>query len=466
MRRPEVNPFGASIPQRVATPAILVSARDVKMERPRFLWDRYVPMSTLTLAVGIGGLGKSHLAVEMTARATRGQLAGDLRGECVNVVYATAEDSLASTMVPRLVAAGADLERVSFVRHDAEFAIPDDVDRLAEEMRGHGARLLVVDPVVAFVPLNIDAHKDQHARHALKSLSNLATDLDVAVVCVMHLNKAAEAGALFLRVSGSVGFMNAARSAVLVAADPADEQRRILAHGKANLSEPGESLSFRIEGIDVDGPDGAPIATSRLAWLGSSSASVGDLLRSDHRSDPIDAAEEWLAARVSDGPALRQVLLDESHAHGIAARTLDRAREALGLTNVLTATVPPRSWWGREEHFVEDADGRMVPRAPVREEVAELGHSEGTSAGQASYATSPPIEGATEGGATGQTRDVETEEALAMALAVEILTLTPEEAAAHLAGHLPGTPEWYAAGRRNRMIDDDLPLLAFGDTDA
>lgn len=113
----------------------------------------------------------------------------------VGVVIATAEDALAQTMVPRLMAAGADLERISFVDLDQGFSIPDDLERLDRTVEERGdVRLIVLDPIIAFLPTRLDPHKDQHARAALAPLEGLAERHGAAVVCVMHLNKSAEAG--------------------------------------------------------------------------------------------------------------------------------------------------------------------------------------------------------------------------------------------------------------------------------
>lgn len=330
----------------VARVPFLIPAADVVMENATFALNPYVPLGAVTIVAGLGGLGKTHLTTATAARASRGQLHGDLRGIPVGVVVATAEDALAQTMVPRLKAAGADLGRISFVNVETGFAIPDDLERLEAAMVTRGdVRMVALDPLIAFLPTRLDSHKDQHARVALAPVAALAERHRAAVLAVMHLNKSAEAGALFLRVSSSVGFLNAARSAILVAEDPDDETARVMAHGKHNLSEPGESLRFRIEGVEVQRSDGQMVKTSRIAWLGSSKHSTADLLRSDHRRDPRDSAEDWLIEQLQDAPVLVTDLRVAADAEGHSWRTVERAKKELGIES-FRREVPGPWYWG------------------------------------------------------------------------------------------------------------------------
>ena len=360
----------------IPEPPLLIRASAIEMENAEYGWDPLVPLGSVTVAAGLGGLGKSHVMTWVAARATRGQLPGDLRGIPVGVVIATAEDALAYTMVPRLTAAGADLDRVSFVNVDTGFTVPDDLPALEAAMSSD-VRIVVLDPVIAFIPTRLDSHKDQHARAALAPLAALAERHKAAVLCVMHLNKSTEGSALFLRVSSSVGFLNAARSAILIAEDPDDETVRVLAHGKANLSEPGESLRFRIEAEDVERSDGAIVKTSRIAWLGSSKHSTADLLRSDRRRDPRDAAEDWLLDQLGDEMVPVEILKTRAEEAGHTWRTLERAKAELGVESVHPEIPGPWFW--------------AMPH--VSREVAALGTSASVSAGDANTATFPPIGG-------------------------------------------------------------------------
>ena len=206
---------------------------------------------------------------------------------------------------------------------------------------------------------------------------------------------------MFLRVSSSIGFLNAARSGLLFAPDPQDEKLRVLAHGKANLSEPGPSRRFRIEGAQVPRADGEMVDTSRIVWLGASNHTVADLLRTDHRAEPREHAEGWLSDRLANGPALHQVLLAEAEVAGISRRTLARARQDLGIEAVRTRTVPSRSVWGFTEQFDVDLGGRTGAACLYRERGGTWRTVDPVSAGQSTGASSHLRRGTTEAGTTG-----------------------------------------------------------------
>jgi hypothetical protein len=312
---------------------LLIAASEIKMENATFLSDPEVPLNYVTIIAGLGGLGKSHVTIDMTARATRGQLRGDLHGQPINCVIATAEDAHAQTMVPRLTAAGADISRVFFVNMDVEFTLPDDLDKLDVEIVRTGSRLLIIDPLVAYLSSDIDGHRDQHARTALRPLAAMASRHELAVVGVMHLTKASEVRTLFERVSGSGGFYNAARSVLLVGQDPENEATRVIAHGKHNLSLPASSRRFQVEGTELDEVDprtSEKIRTSRIAWLGESNHTVADILGAGS-AKPRDKATAWLRGQLSKGPVPAEWLKERAEEAGHAWGTVRRASEDLGV---------------------------------------------------------------------------------------------------------------------------------------
>jgi hypothetical protein len=315
----------------------LTRLSDVKMRRVRFAWEPRIPLGTLTLFAGLPGQGKSHLLVHLGARLTRGQLEGDLHGIPVDVVIASAEDAASFVLSPRFVAAGADMDRVHIVQvHrdglDLGITIPDDLEAIRVAMERVASRFLMVDPLLAHIPVRIDGYKDQHVRVALAPLARLAEDLDAAMAGVMHLNKR-EAVDLFSRIGGSGGFLAAARSGMLVGADPNDEGARVIVHGKANLTPEADSLRFRLEGIElpnVDPDDPKPIKVARVVMLGESDLGVEDILR-PMRQQARGGATQWLVQVLANGPMPAEWIEKGAQEAGHSWRTVQRAKDDLGV---------------------------------------------------------------------------------------------------------------------------------------
>ena len=325
-------------PHRLTT----VTADTIKSKHQRWLWRHRLPLGGAVILAGQEGLGKSTLAVELAAQVTLGTLDGDL-SEPASVVYVSAEDSEAHTLVPRLTAAGADLTRVHFVRIDelsGGLAIPHDLPELTAAMRAVGARLLVLDPLTVHIgDDHTDSHKDRDVRRALAPLAGAMDELQAVAVGIMHWNKAPTTTALD-RVLGSRAFTAAARAVLGVGIDPSDPERRVVLLVKSNLGPmAAPALAFKVEGRavpDPDDPDGAfPIQTSGLVWLGEREGlRSSDLFRvadADERAS-LGAAEDWLRDTLSDGPLPAQELNQGMRAAGIPERTFRRARESLKVT--------------------------------------------------------------------------------------------------------------------------------------
>lgn len=316
----------------------LTSIADVELEAVRWAWEGRVVLGMLNVTVGEPGLGKSTLAYDLAAKLSRGELAGDLYGEPADSLIVTYEDHISSVVRPRLEAAGADLDHiheVGITEEDTEelLTLPGDIERIREAVQRTGARLLIVDPIVASLSGEINSHRDQDVRRVMAPLSKLAEQLDLAVDVVMHVNKSA-AKQFFMRVGGSIGFTGAARSMLLVARDPEDPEgerglRRILAHGKCNVGPLARSVRFEIEAVDVGG-----VSTSRLSWLGECEATTLDLLGAGDTQDEqlaIEEAREFLVAELEAGERPEIEVRNAALERGISEATFRRARK--GLTN-------------------------------------------------------------------------------------------------------------------------------------
>jgi hypothetical protein len=292
--------------------AAALSASSTRRERLSYLEPGRIPLGLVTVVGGYAGLGKSQYTCLLAANLSRGEY-----GEPAAALIATAEVSLSTTVRPRLEAVQADLDLVRFIVIQSDdgltdgIEIPGDLDSVADEMRRLHARLLIVDPLVAHLPTEIDSHKDQSMRRALAPLYRLAQELDCAVVVCIHLNKAQGMQPL-QRLSGSGAFGAAARSVLLLDRDPDDPdgaqgRRCVLAHVKCNDGPEMPSLLYEIEPIVLPAAAEQPeVDTSRLALLGESPHSGRALLASAAASEEdrsaLDEATDFLRAElVPDG---------------------------------------------------------------------------------------------------------------------------------------------------------------------
>lgn len=368
---PLAMPNADTVPQPVG---ILLS--EVKPERVEWLWESRIPLGKLTILDGDPGLGKSSLSLDIAARVSRGLPMPGSAGRVSpsGVVLLSAEDDLADTIRPRLDAAGADVSRILALRvvPDGEDerppSIPGDLGYVSWAIERVDARLVVIDPLMAFLGGEVDGHKDQSVRRALHRLAALAEDHHVAIVVVRHLNKAVGGNPLY-RGGGSIGIIGAARSGLLVGRDPDDESRRVLATTKCNLAREAESLSFHLEQHE---------GVSRVVWDGVSAHDAGCLLaEQDGDQSALDEAKEIVADILANGPVPSADLRRRALNEGVSERTMRRARGALGAVKRKGGMKGGWTW-----ELPESAEGGRTWPTP---NLGQLGHL------QESWTPSEPV---------------------------------------------------------------------------
>jgi RecA-family ATPase len=227
---------------------------EVQPEEIRWLWRRRVPLGTITILDGDPGLGKSTLTLDIAARVSTGSVFPDLelapRGD---VILLSAEDSLSATIRPRLEAAGADLTRITALtavrRRDGIKSPPDIRTDIAaiEKLLTQETLLVVIDPLMAYLPDDVNANRDHEIRRCMLPLYEFAHRTGVAVILVRHLKKSDHSHGALYAGGGSIGLAGAARSVLMVGRHPEDPVRRVLATVKSNLSSTPLSLGFVIE---------------------------------------------------------------------------------------------------------------------------------------------------------------------------------------------------------------------------
>lgn len=388
---------------------VLTRLADVKPERVQWLWPGRIPAGKLVTLDGDPGLGKSTLALEIAATVTTGGSWPD-GGYCEQpgaVLLLSAEDGLADTVRPRLDAAGADVtkvhavEGVPTVSRDGEVTLRPptlaDVHALELAVADTGAALIVVDVIMAFLPSGADSHRDQDVRAVLGRLAGLADRTGCSVLLLRHLNKASGRDPLY-RGGGSIGIVGAARSGLLVAADPDDPERRVLASVKSNLGPPPESLAYRLVGTDL--------GVARVRWDGSVGHSAADLLRprgDDDEAESRTEAEKWLEDYLlAAGAATSKDTKRDAAKDGIAERTLHRARQKLGVI-VSHRGYPRVTWWQLPAGTTEPSNENGGTTGATESEQAKQG---GTTEPK-TQSCHVPFVGATDGDNLSSTRGFE-----------------------------------------------------------
>jgi AAA domain len=246
-----------------------IDLSEVRARPIDWLWRGYIPLRKVTILDGDPGLGKSTLLLDLACRGSVGGVAptGEPLGDAFTTIYVTAEDDAEDTILPRVVRAGGDPSRFHLLR---KLVLPDQIDRLEATASSLRARLIVIDPLMAYLGDEVKTNDDHRVRRAMEPLAEMAASLDAAVVAIRHLNKRAGDDAIY-RGGGSIGFTGLARSVLAVGRDPEDHDRMILAPIKLNVARRPPSLAYRIV---ADG-DYEP---AHIAWDGTSDRTAEDLI--------------------------------------------------------------------------------------------------------------------------------------------------------------------------------------------
>jgi hypothetical protein len=296
------------------------------------------------VAAGREGTGKSSFGIWLAAQITRGLLPGSFYGSPRRVFYVAVEDSWKYTLVPRLLAAGADLDRigrfgvVSEVGDELTLSLPSDNSRLEAEMTRHGVALVVIDPLMSVIGAKIDTHRERDVRTALDPLAKLADRTGSVVLGIAHFNKGGGTDAASL-ITGSGAFKNVPRSVFGFARDEADDDGgRVMSQVKNSLGRDDlPSLSYLIESAEVETKKGVA-TTGRFVFTGESERSVAEVLRESNSpdADPEEKrdAASWIREFLyqAGGEAEASDVFKAGRACGHKEQTLKNARKKVADT--------------------------------------------------------------------------------------------------------------------------------------
>lgn len=326
----------------VHLPFISRTLSDVQPEAVEWLWKPYVPLCEATTLAGDPGVGKSTLSRAVAAALSRGWPMPDQENGMSHplpvgdTLFITSENNAAKVIRPSLDAMGADSARI----HILDGApIQGQVTPASLSMDGviaaacehHKPTLLVIDPIQAHLGDEVNMNAANEVRPLLAAFARICERFRCAGMLVAHMAKGSAQKSLY-RVLGSVDFVGASRSVLLLGRDPDDAGLRILTQPKCSYAQEGVSVSYRIS------QQGA------VEWCGTSSVTAADL---NEAGDPAskqakEAAKEWLREVLADGPVACSEVKSMAKDDNIADRTLRRAREDLRV--VLDKKVKPRTW--------------------------------------------------------------------------------------------------------------------------
>lgn len=292
-----------------------ISSRTVE-----WLWYPYIPYGKITILQGDPGEGKSTMMLQLAALITAGKAMPDGSGDKVpgNVIYQAAEDGIEDTIKPRLLAAGADCGRIAFLENE-ENPITLDDERLEQAIKDTQAKLLVIDPLQAYLGIDNDMQRSNSTRSVFGRLAKVAERTGCAVVLIGHMNKSSRTKGIY-RGLGSIDIAAVARSILLVGRDSSNPYYRIMVQIKNNLAPEGKAFVFELN------PD------LGFSWIGQEEHEMEDLLFQRSKGESkLDKAKEYLKLLLNGSDMPCADILEKMRATGIGTRTVEQAKKDMGI---------------------------------------------------------------------------------------------------------------------------------------
>ncbi len=298
----------------------MMKMSEIQSQEVSWLWYPFIPYGKLTIIQGDPGDGKTTLVLNIAAWLSKGEgLDSEMKlSEPVNVIYQSAEDGLADTVKPRLELARADCERI-LVIDEKEKSLSMVDERLEKAIVQTKARMLILDPIQAYLGGGMDMNRANEARDMTKKLGALAEKYQCAIVLIGHMNKAAGNKAAY-RGMGSIDFFAVARSVLLVGRVEGESNIRAVVQTKNNLAAFGHPKAFA---LSEDG----------FQWLGDYEITADEVLGSiAPKANKMEQAKRLLRELALTSDAIQSnEIFDMADEQGISKRTLENAKRELGI---------------------------------------------------------------------------------------------------------------------------------------
>ena len=311
--------YGLKEPPQEETVEI-IRMSEVDTQTVEWLWEPYIPFGKVTIVQGNPGEGKTTFALRLAAACTNRKPFPHMAAhEPFNVIYQTAEDGLGDTIKPRLMEAEADLDRVLVIDESKQGLSLSD-ERIERAIRQTGARLIILDPIQAYVGEKTDMNKANEICPMFRRLAEIAERTGCAVILIGHLNKAA-GGQSAYRGLGSIDFRAAARSVLLIGRVKRDPNVRVIVHDKSSLAPEGKPIAFCLD------PE------TGFSWIGEYDITADELLSGagGNTATKTEQAERLILDLLADGKELASEDIVKAAAEaGISERTVQNAKRNMG----------------------------------------------------------------------------------------------------------------------------------------
>ena len=326
-----------------------------------WLWKDWIASSKMSILAGSPGTGKTSIALEFGAIVSTGRAWPDGTGSTTgNVIIWSGEDGVDDTLVPRLISAGANMEKIFFVDDVREkggtrtFDPAKDMVALSQTIESvGGAKLIILDPIVSAV--SGDSHKNSETRRALQPIVDLARSSGAAVFGITHLSKGNRDASPLDRVTGSLAFGAVSRSVYLAVKkalpDETDDDEITGSYSliaeestlsafirvKSNVGPKGGGFEYELEHTRLE--NHGNIETSHVVW-GKQIRGDAEMLVASYESrkgpseSAVKAASKFLEKLLKKNPILHSAIMAQAQRNGHSESSIRRAKKELNVKSI------------------------------------------------------------------------------------------------------------------------------------